>query len=288
MALVCQYPVLQIRPWGLLVYDHKEYDTRPRHTHNQVKKEITAYTGKLTTFSRKKLKKAIQLITAIAVEKEAPNFKTGKTFKFKLNFLTFTLPTTEHQATDKEIKHALDNWIKRAKRKHNLKSYVWRAERQANGNIHFHMITDTWIHYQKIRDDWNSCLRPLGMIDKFKAKHQHENPNTTDVHAIWKVKNLVQYFIKYMSKEHKEGEAPIQGKIWDCSTNLKKAKTCEMVLEGEVRDKWEELAADESITRLNDPLFTILFIPPDRFVILFTPGMLSRWNEYLDVIRNST
>lgn len=288
MALICQYPVLQIRPYGLLVYEHKEYDTNPRRPEGRPKSTITGYTGKLTTFSKKKLKRALHLLVASAVEKEATNFKSGKTFKFKLNFLTFTLPTVEHQATDKELKHTLDNWIKRAKRKYNLKSYVWRAERQANGNIHFHMVSDTWIHYQNIRNDWNSLLRPFGMIDKFKAKHGHENPNSTDVHAIYKVKNLVQYFVKYMSKEHKEGEAPIEGKIWDCSTNLKNRKNCEMVLEGEVRERWEQIVKDESLTALNDPLFTIIFIPPDMFVIYFTPAMMARWREYLDVIRNST
>lgn len=278
---------MQIRPYGLLVYEHKEFDTNPRRDHTKPKPEVTGYTGVLTKFARKKLKRAIHLIVAIAKEKEAPNFKTGKTFKFKLNFLTFTLPAAQEGIEDKKVKHCLDNWIKRAKRKHNLKSYIWRAERQANGAIHFHMITDTYIHYQSIRDDWNACLRPLGLIDKFREKHGHENPNSTDVHAIWKVRNLTSYFIKYMSKEHKEGEAPIQGKVWDCSTNLKTTNNCELVLEGETRERWEEIIKDESLQLLNDPLFTIIFIPPDKFIILFTPHMLNRWNEYLEVIRNS-
>jgi len=270
------------------VYERKEYDTLPRRDHTKPKSEITGYTGVLTTFARKKLKRAIQLLVASAEEKEAPNFKTGKVFKFKVNFLTFTLPAAQAEIGDKEIKHCLDNWIKRAKRKHNLRSYVWRAERQANGAIHFHMITDTYIHYQSIRDDWNSCLRPLGFIDKFKAKHGHENPNSTDVHAVWKVRNLTQYFIKYMSKEHKEGEKPIDGKVWDCSKNLKTKNNCELILENENRDKWEELRKDESLQILNDPLFTLLFIPPDKFVILFPREWLDRWNEYLAVIRNSS
>lgn len=287
MGLICAYPVMQIRPYGLLVYEHKEYDSNPRRSANTHKRELVQYTGKLTTFSKKKLKRAIGLMVATALEKEAPNFKTGKTFKFKINFMTFTLPAAQEGIEDKEIKHCLDNWIKRAKRKFNLRSYVWRAERQANGNLHFHMITDTYIHYESIRNDWNSCLRPLGLIDKFKTKHGHENPNSTDVHAVWKVKNLTQYFVKYMSKEHKEGEAPIQGKIWDCSTNLKTKNNCELLLENDTRVKWEELIKDESLTMLNDPLFNILFIPPETFEQRFTSHMLQRWKEYLEVIRST-
>lgn len=321
MGLIYAYPVMQIRPYGLLVYEHKEFDSNPRRSENTHKRELIQYTGRLTPFSKKKLKRSIGLMVATALEKEAPNFKTGNTFKFKVNFLTFTLPAAQEGIEDKKIKHCLDNFIKRAKRKYQLHSYVWRAERQANGNVHFHMITDTYIHYQKLRDDWNACLRETGLIDKYKKKHEQltlsdylklypptknisrearvnaykagrathwESPNSTDVHAVWKVKNLTSYFVKYMSKEHKEGEAPIQGKIWDCSTNLKTKNNCELVLEGETRVKWEELIHDESLQFIQDPLFTIIFIPPDRFILLFTPHMLQRWNEYLEVIRNST
>lgn len=224
-------------------------------------------------------------MVAIAKEKEAPNFKTGKNFFFKINFLTFTLPAAQNEIQDKQLKHCLDNWIKRAKRKHNLKSYVWRAERQANGNLHFHMITDTWIHYQKIRDDWNSCLRETGLIEKFKLKHGHENPNSTDVHAIWKVKNLTQYFVKYMSKAHKEGEKPIDGKIWDCSLNLKQKTNCWMLLEGRALENFEYLAKKEDVERINDPLFTILFVSKEKWNEYLCKEVREKWEQYLKGIR---
>lgn len=287
MALICSYPVLQVRPYGILVYDHKEYSKWTGPKREQPKREFKRYTGRLTTFSKKKLKRAIGLMVATAKEKEAPNFKTGKTFKFKVNFLTFTLPASQDKIEDKQIKVCLDNWIKRAKRKHKLNSYVWRAERQANGNLHFHMITDVWIHYEKIRNDWNDCLRPTGLIEKFKAKHGHENPNSTDVHAVWKVKNLTQYFVKYMSKEHKNGEAPIQGKIWDCSQNLKRKDNCWMMLEGEVQENFDYIMRRDEIEKIQDPLFTICFIPQDKWLQYIGKEINSRWQQYLELVRNS-
>lgn len=226
-------------------------------------------------------------MVATAKEKTAPNFKTGKHFKFKLNFITFTLPAAQNEIGDKQIKKYLDSWIKRAKRKYNLRSYVWRAERQANGNLHFHMITDTYIHYQALRNDWNSILYPSGLITRYQERNGKKQPNSTDIHAISQIKNLTSYFIKYMSKEHKEGEKKIDGKIWDCSTNLKTKKNCSMMLEGENYECWQKISTDDSFDRINDCNFTILFIPPDKWGILFIPAWLEKWKEYLEEVRSS-
>jgi len=286
MALICSYPVLQIRPYGVLVYEHKEYSKSWDLKRDRAKKEVNGYTGKLTPYSKKKLKRAIGLMVATAKEKEAPNYKTGKTYKFKINFITFTIPAAQNEIGDKQLKGCLDNWIKRAKRKYGLRSYVWRAERQGNGSLHFHMITDTWIHYANVRNDWNSVLWPTGLIEKYQAKHGIKQPNSTDIHAIWKVRNLTQYFIKYMSKEHKEGEKKIDGKVWDCSTNLKTKENCAMMLEGNTYERWNELRQDNSIEAIIDSNFTILFVPPDKWLILFLPEWLTKWNEYLTRVRD--
>lgn len=270
----------------MLVYEQKEFSKSWDLKRDRPKKVVTGYTGVLTPYSKKKLKRAIGLMVASAKEKEAPNFKTGKTYKFKVNFITFTLPASQGDIEDKTIKKCVDNWIKRAKRKHKLNSYVWRAERQANGNIHFHMITDVWIHYEKIRNDWNSVLREVGLIEKFREKHGHENPNSTDVHAVWKVRNLTQYFVKYMSKTHKEGEAPIKGKIWDCSKNLKTKTNCWMMLEGEAAENFDYVMRRDDVEKIVDPNFTIAFIPQDKWKEYIGKTINAKWLEYLDLIRN--
>src|SRR5258707_10662526 len=97
MTLICSYPVLQIRPYGLLVYEQKEFSKSWDLKRDRPKKEINGYTGVLTPYSKKKLKRAIGLMVATAIEKEAPNYKTGKTFKFKLNFITLTLPAAQKE-----------------------------------------------------------------------------------------------------------------------------------------------------------------------------------------------
>lgn len=318
MALIGSYPVMQVRPYGLLVYEQKEFDTIRAFNRSRVSNSIVQYTGVLTPFAKKNLKRAVSLLVASAKEKEATNFKTGKQFSFKLNFITFTLPAIQEQKNDEQIKICLDNWIKRAKRKYKLNNYVWRAERQANGNIHFHMVSDTWIHYENIRSDWNEVLQPTGLVNKYTEKHQQlsltqylqlyppntkiskaarivaykrgcatqwKNPNTTDVHAIHKIKNLTSYFIKYMSKAHKEGEEPIKGKVWDCSQNLKTKKNCWFHLQGAALQTWEYCYNKLELEKITDPLFTIIFIPTAKFSQYICKEIRDVWEEYLKGIR---
>ena len=292
------YPVLQVRPYGLLVYERKEYHYKPSRKGvpliqqgNHSNQFGTAsgnkqYTGVLTAYARKRLKRAIQLLVASAKEKEAPNFKTGKLFKFKVNFVTFTLPCPQGNVTDREIKkRCLDNWIKRARRKYKLNNYVWRAERQKNGNLHFHMITDTWIHYEKIRNDWNDLLNHFGYIDTFEQKHGHRNPNSTDVHAVWKVKNLSQYFIKYMTKGGEEKDQ-INGKLWDCSKALKTKENCEFLLESEALATWNATTTDTQVQQKHDSNFSIAFLSPTQFQYYIKGQLLECWNSYLARIRD--
>ena len=294
------YPVMQVRTWGLLVYERKEWhykpkkDRTPLNTTNHHSNKYTTdspnnqYSGSLTPFAKRKLKRAIQLLVASSKDKEAPNFKTGGTFKFKVNFITLTLPAPQGNISDKELKsQCLDPWIKRMRRQLKLNNYVWRAERQENGNLHFHFITDTYLHYQKIRDNWNEVLNKFNFINEFEAKHGHRNPNSTDVHAVWKVKNLTQYFIKYMSKETPNGMT-IEGKLWDCSKALKTKENCESLLETEVLDTWTKAISDPEIEVKTDTNYTLAFFRPHHFKKYVVGELARKWTEYLTRIREGT
>lgn len=286
-----------MRPYGLLVFERVEWAISPRRNQRAITQtnedskgsnksiEEVAYSGVLSAFAKRKLRKAISLMVAIARDKEAPNFKTGNMFKFKVNFITLTLPSEQGTISDKEIKSGcLDPFIKRMKRKHKLNSYVWRAERQKNGNIHFHIITDTYIHYQHLRNDWNACLNKFDFIEKFYLKNGHRNPNSTDVHAIWKVKNLVAYFVKYMSKTTTAKDV-IQGKVWDCSNNLKSKDSCEVLLEGDYLDIWNRAKFEVTSRVIDDPNFSIVLLNKEGFEKFVIGNLKANWEQYLERLR---
>jgi hypothetical protein len=335
-------PVCSIRPYGLILYDRKEYYTkRPKEfqknlfrkgedSKGMAQRGQKAYTGFISQYSKKRLKRAIGLITAIAKEKRAIAPKSKKEFSFKLNFITLTLSAPQGNLTDKQIKkELLDIFLKRAKRKWKLNSYVWRAEKQKNGNLHFHIITDCWIHYQELRDCWNDCQERLGLITEFERKEGHRHPNSTDVHSIQKIKNLSAYFSKYMTKgseyielnyripfkRNKSQELKtikqlknsttqqkdkgitlkyqperknviIQGKVWDCSQNLKIKQNCEVLIDSEVREVIENIINDPTTEIKTEPLFTIIFLSSLHFTAHVKGSLRKAWVEYLAYITN--
>lgn len=268
----------------------------------------------MTDGARKRLRRAISILCAIAKPKTAMNFKLNKEFKFKLNFVTLTLPGPQGQVTDKEIRaRVLDPWLKKAKRRFKLRSYIWRAERQGNGNLHFHLVTDTYIPYDELRDTWNDNLNALGFIDRFCQKHGHRHPNSTDVHAIKNVRNLAAYFSKYMAKGERvaedlitqipwrdinkrkpltylslkvrriltRAEARIDGRTWDCSANLKQKGNCECLIEGDAAAVLCLAEADPEIRQSSTDTCLILFMDPHQWKRYITGSLLARYQEWL-------
>ena len=144
-----------------------------------------------------------------------------------ITFITLTLPSRQKHS-DIEIKRkALNPFLIYLKRKAGVKNFIWKAEPQKNGNIHFHILVDKWVKWQKVRKIWNQILDSLGYIDEFENRHGHRDPNSTDIHGLYKDKKgkeiifIGAYLSKYMSKTG-ENERLLSGRVWGCSDNLKK------------------------------------------------------------------
>lgn len=121
-------------------------------------------------------------------------------FTFKIAFITLTLPAKQIH-TDNEIKAiCLNQFLVEAKKKWNVKNYVWKAEKQNNGNIHFHVLVDQFVPYQELRNTWNRIINKLGYVDRYREIHHKLSPNSTDIHSLKKVKNVYSYISKYMHK----------------------------------------------------------------------------------------
>lgn len=223
-------PMVKVSPGMVIAYSI--LDPPPRRSplditdHNSVPPPKALYTGILSASAKKKLIKAINLLVAIAEPKKAVHFETGQEFTFRVNFITLTLPAPQGHITDTDLKQkCLKQWLEYWKDQLPGMSYVWRAERQKNGNLHFHLVTDRYIHYKRIRETWNRALGPTGLIERFQDKFGHRHPNSTDVHAVKHVRNLGAYIAKYMSKTESTAQ-PIEGRVWDCSRNLKRKDCC--------------------------------------------------------------
>lgn len=168
------------------------------NTHHLSKNE---HDGTVSYKGRKRLEKALAWLIYFSKPKRITDMETNKSFTFNVNFITLTL-SAQQAHSDKEVTAVcLKNFLDVCRKQVNLANYIWRAEAQANGNIHYHLVTDTYIHHKDIRRWWNQSQNLLGYVDQFKAKHHFDNPNSIDVHSVKHVKRLSSYLSKYMSKE---------------------------------------------------------------------------------------
>jgi hypothetical protein len=156
--------------------------------------------GLISIRARKKIEHALTWLLFTSQPKKITDMQSKKSFTFKLNFVTLTLPAVQVHS-DQEIKDVCLNNFLTVARKSGLKNYIWRAEAQpSTGNIHFHITTDFYMHYNNIRKWWNQSVALLGYLDAFELKFHHRNPNSTDVHSVKHIRKLSAYLSKYLGK----------------------------------------------------------------------------------------
>lgn len=173
----------------------------------------------ISSKSSKRLKSVVNMWTTSVYINQLSSNKTKGSLSNYINLLTLTLPAKQMH-DDKFIKrHLFNHFLIKLKRRSNFNAYVWKAEPQKNGNIHFHLLVSCFIHKRLVQTIWNNVLNEFGYIDRFEEIYKHRNPPTTRIEAIKKANNLTAYIGKYMSK--KEGARKIEGRYWGCSDNLK-------------------------------------------------------------------
>jgi hypothetical protein len=179
-------------------------------------------------------------------------------------FLTLTLPSKQAH-TDNEIKrNCLNAFLVTLSNYCDIKVWIWVAEVQKNGNIHFHLLIDNYIPFVLVTQEhdivfagsrskcliesknytvqkthvlsyceylWNRCLAKYQYIEEFAKKFGHENPPTTQIEIIKDQRKTGKYMTKYMTKNDKNensGKRKLEGRIWGCSDSLKNFQSVEI------------------------------------------------------------
>lgn len=73
-------------------------------------------------------------------------------------FLTLTVPE-QGNCDDETIKNeCLTPFFENLRKSHNMRNYVWKAEAQLRGDIHFHAVVDCFLDHKKVRKLWHKRL----------------------------------------------------------------------------------------------------------------------------------
>lgn len=251
-------PYIGIRPGFFYTYTSFE-GVRKRSNHANWSRSVERPepTGFITARARKRITNIAEWFFWICRDPEHKNYKTGKVTKFKCAFITLTLPARQRHSDELIKSTCLNQFFIELKRKHYVKHYLWRAEKQGNGNIHFHILVDRFIPFLSLRTIWNRLTEKLGYVTDYEhnqkewhkngfkpraksktsseialdysrfikgRKENFRNPNSTDIHGVFQIKNLKNYIQKYIGKQEEGQDGKITGKLWDCSYTLKKLK----------------------------------------------------------------
>jgi hypothetical protein len=230
-----------------------------------------------------------------------------------LNFITLTL-SSQQIHSDHEIKHLLlEPFLLTCRRKWNVNYYIWRAEKQENGSLHFHICTNRFIPWNELRNAWNAHQQSLGYITRYRENqklwhregfkyraelspkrdraaqlkaykdgllHDWNNPNSTDVHSLRHVHNVKAYFVKYLTKQ--EQSANIDGRLWGCSYNLSNIKGARTFAEGSAGDEIQGILNNPKCKFYKADYFTVIFFDISILSEREFPILYSLWHSYLE------
>ena len=189
--------------------------------------------GRVSKIAKKKITRALDYLLLLTNSKMDLNRLSGKMVKFKISFITLTLPSVQIHDDNTIKRTCLNSFILEIQKYYKVQNYLWRAEKQKNGNLHFHIITDKFIPWSEIRDRWNRIVNKLGYVDRYRTElkkfhsegfqvrsdllktwnykaqikayqtgkaNDWNNPNSTDIHGVDKINSIRGYICKYMVK----------------------------------------------------------------------------------------
>ena len=252
------------------------------------------YSGEITHHSKKRMRKAIELLLEISPLRKVTNPATNRPMNFRVAFQTLTLSAPQRDHTDEEIKSTLLRPFLRGMKKHGMHNYVWKAELQKNQNIHFHILTDAFLPYWIIRDYWNKQQAKLGFLQEFFEKHGHRHPNSTDVHGETKPQRIQAYMLKYMVKDNNiskqtnildPDQRKHKGKVWDCSANLKLKFESAYFMNLDVLNSLKRLESNNRVRILESDFYSVYLFNPSLRKKFFGKEYLNDYNTYLDKVK---
>lgn len=291
-SAITSIPILSFRSSGVLYYNspinHRNnlLGSKAFQNNSALLAKRERYIGLVTDGIKKRMKKAITLLLQSTPYTYKIHPVSGRTISHKVSFITLTTPTHENSYNAKWChKNLLEPMLRILRRKYYMKSYIWKVELQENGQIHYHITADIVINHTSLRDHWNNLVRSHGMLEAFKIKFGHDNPNSTDIHNVQKVNNLEAYLVKYICKEY-QNEAKINGKIWDCSQNIKSGDYYKLQLDHETHQQILLLQSTQQVRTLYFDKAIFLDFRTNDYYAFFKENIINNFYEHLKSIRS--
>lgn len=167
-----------------------------------------------------------------------------------------------------------NTWLTRCRKLQGLLSYLWVAERQKNGTIHFHMITNCFMNIKAVNGYMKQSLITQSKNGTISATIEELNKyNGVDVDNLYKSKRhksatnnlsrnqsrkkLNKYLTKYITKnEIKSVRLP-----WHCSRDISALFTSQLITDDEDNQLTLNVRTTPSNYLIYDRTEVVVYIP---------------------------
>lgn len=185
---------------------------------NLIPKEVKTKSFRSYTLPKSKIRKKCSAFF---------NLKASKAF---CAFYSISFP---ERLPDNMCYQLFNTFLTRCRKNYNLKSYIWVAERQKNGTLHYHMLTNKYMPIQPVNGFMASALRTqanrgnlpknVKVPEKYngvdvdnlyyskRRKHKQKRLSHTDAQ-----RRLGYYITKYISKN----DEVFERLCWHCSRDI--------------------------------------------------------------------
>lgn len=244
----------------------------------------------LSSQTKSKIRDSVQLLHEFSKPRTVWASSKKPIYNFRAAFITLTLPSPQRH-DDKQLKKCLNNFLTTLRQTYNVKNYVWKAELQQNSNIHFHIITDTYIHHRAVRYYWNKALETLGYITAYRKQMEDltlkeyaekrgvsigaayngfaygvatkwSNPPTEQAVSLQYKKQIAHYLGKYLTKPAGQSKSRVEPE--SKKTHISIAELVRVRKFGRVWGRSQSLSKLKLITRWNwENLLSIIRTFPD-------------------------
>jgi hypothetical protein len=189
------------------------------------------HNGFLSSKAKSKMKNALNWLHVSAKYKAVYSKREQKSFWFKVNFITLTIPPQKDApVSSAQFQKCLNTFLTYSRKYRQLHNYVWKVEQSIDSRIHCHIATDIFYHYKDLRDAWNRILQKEGLLKFHYSKFGNNDPNSTDVHKTRGLTDVVAYICEYMAKDSNL-DKDYKGRIWGASYSLSDKHKCECFIE---------------------------------------------------------
>lgn len=199
--------------------------------------ELRWHKFQLSESARKTMQLKINWLYFLAKSRYKKTLSGSEIFNFKINFMTLTLPSKQVHNTATITKDCFNQFMTELRGLYKMENFVWRLEFQKNGNVHYHIVTDTFCEFSKVQAIWNRCVQKLGYVTAYHDKHSlmtlndyvnayNDNgkvpfdvlkkrffrgkslnwsqPNSVDVKSVGSGKKIAFYISKYFGKKQND------------------------------------------------------------------------------------